>query len=71
MTTTHNALQILDAALRTDPALQERLFACTDEHEFCLATQHAVAALGCPLDEAELLAAIQSGRRAWIERHLP
>lgn len=65
------AFQALAAALRADPALQERLFACADDAEFCRAAQTAAAALGCPLDEAEVLAAIQNGRRAWIERHLP
>ncbi len=65
------AFQTLDAAVRADPALQERLFACADEAEFCRATQAAAADLGCPLDEAAIRAAIQNGRRAWIERHLP
>jgi hypothetical protein len=71
MTAPRHALQTLDAALRADPALQARLFACADEPEFCRAAQAAAAALGCPLDEAEVRAAIQDGRRAWIERHLP
>jgi hypothetical protein len=71
MTTAQHVLQHLDAALRADPALQERLFACADDQEFCRATQAAAAALGHPLDEPDLRAALQNGRRAWIERHLP
>lgn len=70
MSTAQHALEQLDAALRADPALQERLFALTDDQAFCRAAQAAAAALGHPLEEEDLRAALNAGRRGWFERCL-
>lgn len=71
MTTAQHVLEQLDAALRADPALQERLFACADDQAFCRATQAAAAALGHTLDETDLRAVINNGRREWFMRRTP
>lgn len=71
MTTAQHVLQQLDAAFRADPALQERLFACADDQQFCRATQAAAAALGHTLDETDLRAAIANGQREWFLRRMP
>lgn len=53
-----------------DRALQEELWAATDQDEFIALVQRLGAERGCEFTTEEVFGALQAGHRAWLERWL-
>lgn len=64
-------LDPLRLAIQRDPGLQNRLFAIRDAAEFVETLARLAAEEGCAVEPDALMAALQQGRRDWIERDLP
>jgi hypothetical protein len=63
--------QTLRQTIHADPALQARLFALADPHEFYLAVRQVAENLGQDLPESTLREALQEGARSWHMRQMP
>jgi hypothetical protein len=53
-----------------DRALQQELWATTNQQEFIALVQRLGAERGCEFTTAEVSAALQASLRAWLERWL-
>ncbi|MCB1909709.1 MAG: Nif11 family protein [Rhodocyclaceae bacterium] len=58
------------AHVAADGALQERLRHIADEEAFIVAVLEMAAGEGFRLEREDVLAALNAGRRAWLERWL-
>lgn len=64
-------LDRLRQALQDQPSLQEQVFEIRNAAEFVETLARLAAEEGCAVEPDALMAALQQGRRDWIERDLP